>query len=201
MKILIIVEGATEKAFRTTLGEYLKGHLAGNMPRMNFHSYDKRIPKGDKLKRVVINYLSEGYDAIIALTDVYTGTQPPDFVDATDAKAKMRQWVGAEARFFPHAAQYDFEAWLLPYWDVMKRKSGSNMSKPSSNPELVNHIKPPSKWIEELFRTGAKRSYSKTRDGKAILLDADLSVAISQCAELKALVNTILSLCGAAKIP
>jgi len=37
-------------------------------------------------------------------------------------------------------------------------------------------------------------------DGR-ILRDNDLSVAIAQCSELKALVNTILSLCGGEIIP
>jgi len=50
---------------------------------------------------------------------------------------------------------------------------------------------------KEIFETGQSRdSYVKPRDAGRILRDNDLSVAISQCAELKALVNTILRLCG-----
>jgi len=52
-------------------------------------------------------------DAVIALTDVYTGTG--DFRDAEDAKTKMWEWVGENTKFFPHAAQYEFEAWLIPF--------------------------------------------------------------------------------------
>lgn len=58
MRIAIIVEGKTEKAFDSSLKEFLKGRLAA------------------------------------------------------DAKQKMREWVGTEPRFFPHAACHDFEAWL-----------------------------------------------------------------------------------------
>jgi hypothetical protein len=57
---------------------------------------------------------------VIALTDVYTGTQPHEFQNAEDAKKKMRQWVGDEPRFHPHAAQYDFEAWLLLYFELVR---------------------------------------------------------------------------------
>jgi hypothetical protein len=83
--------------------------------------YNGRIPKEDKLRRVVENLLQgvQPAEAVIALTDIYTGTR--DFEDAADAKSKMRQWVGPNPLFHPHAAQYDFEAWLLPYWtDIQK---------------------------------------------------------------------------------
>jgi len=93
------------------------------------------------------------HDAVIALTDVYTGGA--DFDSASTAKKKMRQWVGDESRFHPHAAQHDFEAWLLPYWADIQRLSGSNRAAPVGDPEQVNHHKPPAHRIAEVFRTGA----------------------------------------------
>ena len=109
MKIAILVEGKTEKAFKAHLRKYLETHLKGSMPKLVFYPYDGRIPKNDKLRRIVEKLLSGQYpyDHVIALTDVYTGTNPPDFLDAADAKAKMRDWIGAEARFHPHVAQHD----------------------------------------------------------------------------------------------
>ena len=67
---------------------------------------------------------------MIALTDVYTGSTPPEFQTATDAKDGMRDWVGAEERFHPHVALHDFEAWLLPYWEKIQRITGSNRKPP-----------------------------------------------------------------------
>jgi hypothetical protein len=58
MKIALIVEGKTEKAFLPTLREFLQGRLAGDMPRLDVFPYDGRIPKGDKLKRVVEKLLA-----------------------------------------------------------------------------------------------------------------------------------------------
>jgi len=201
MRIAIMIEGKTEKVFLPTLRNYLEKYLSERMPRLDLVPYDGRIPKGDKLQRDVQRLLSVrhcGADAVIALTDVYTGGQQPDFSDAAEAKAKMRHWVGEEPRFFPHAAQFDFEAWLLPYWGELQQLAGHNMAAPGSDPEKVNHMNPPSKRIHELFRRGSKgRSYVKVRDAGRILRDVDLSVAIEQCKELKALVNTILSLSGA----
>lgn len=204
MKIALIVEGKTERAFLPFLRIFLKSRLADSMPRLDPLPYDGRIPTGDKLRRVVINLLSgrSPADRVLALTDVYTGSQPPDFTTAADAKLKMRQWVGGEPRFHPHAAQHDFEAWLLPYWSTIQRLAGHNRACPPGNPEDVNHNSPPAHRISEIFEIGRCRdSYVKPRDAPRILRENDLSVAIAACSELKSLVNTILQACGGAVIP
>jgi hypothetical protein len=168
------------------------------MPRLVPHKYDGRIPKQEKLKRVVEALLrgpAPLADHVIALTDVYTGSN--DFNDATDAKNKMRAWVGIEHRFHPHAAQYDFEAWLLPYWPEIQRIAKYNRTAPAGTPKRVNHNHPPSYHIRDIFRTGkGPRDYVKTRDAKRILEGKDLTVAVTLCPELRAFVNTILNLCG-----
>ena len=203
MKIALIVEGKTEKAFVPKLRDYLKNHLSGKMPKLDILPYDGRIPKGERLKNDVHRLLSgkNAADHVIALTDVYTGSAPRDFRDAEEARKKMSAWVGDEPRFHPHAAQHDFEAWLLPYWTTIQKLACHNKAAPPGNPESVNHNKPPSFYIKELFETGAStRSYIKTRDAARILHKNDLSEAIKQCAELKALVNTIIDLCGGEKV-
>jgi len=204
MKIALIVEGKTEKAFLPCLREFLHNRLAGAMPKLDPFPCDGRIPKEDKLKRVVEKLLGgrNPADHVIALTDVYTGTTPPDFLDAQDAKNKMRQWVGGEPRFHPHAAQYDFEAWLLPYWPTIQRLAKHTKAAPGGNPETVNHQNPPAYRIKEIFEIGNCRdSYVKSRDAARILRENDLTVAIDQCSELKAMINTILSLSGGSVIP
>lgn len=199
MKITIMVEGKTEKAFKSYLLDFLEHRLSGRMPAMDFLPYHGRIPTANKLKRVVENLFKgrNPADYVIALTDVYTGTQPPEFLDAEDAKRKMRQWVGEEPRFYPHAAQHDFEAWLLPYWPKIQKLAGHNKTAPSGNPEKVNHGNPPAYRIIEIFRIGAcNHVYVKTRDAASILRGNDLMVAINQCVELKAFINTILHVSG-----
>lgn len=205
MKITIIVEGRTETAFKRHLVKYLKNKLEGRMPKLDFHKYDGRIPTKDKLRRVVSRLLSSGKnpsDHVIALTDVYTGQGPYCFNDASDAKKKMREWVGPEDKFSPHAAQYDFEAWLLPYWPDIQRLAGHNGAAPGGNPETINHLKPPSYHIKEIFRIGrCREDYSKPRDAGRILEDNDLTAAINQCSELKSFINTIISICGGTPVP
>ena len=204
MKIVILVEGKTEMAFKDHLRSFLEARLQGAMPKLVFQPYHGRIPTNDKLKRIVSNRLSgkNPADHVIALTDVYTGTTPPVFLDAADAKVKMSDWVGSEERFHPHVAQHDFEAWLLPFWSTIQKLARHKKTAPNGAPETVNHNNPPSCHIKEIFEIGQGRdSYSKPRDAKRILKDSDLPIAIEQCPELKSFINTILDICGGAKIP
>jgi hypothetical protein len=204
MKITIIVEGRTEKVFIPQLRSFLVTRLSGRMPTIHPNVYNGRIPKKNKLKKVVENqfYGKASSDHVIALTDVYTGTNPPEFKDADDARSQMRAWVGSDQRFHPHAAQFEFEAWLLPYWNRIQQLAHHNQATPSGNPESINHNNPPARRIADIFsRGGCRNHYSKTRDAPRILQGQDLSVSINQCPELKELVNTILSVCGGQRIP
>ncbi|HXB74503.1 MAG TPA: DUF4276 family protein [Candidatus Acidoferrales bacterium] len=199
MKISIMVEGRTERAFLPYLRGFLGLKLNKRMPNIDPFPYDGRIPKEDKLRRAVEGLLRNGKppsDAVIALTDVYTGTS--DFIDAADARRKMREWVGKNPKFHPHAAQHDFEAWLLPFWSEIQALAGNKKAAPTGPPESVNHTRPPSYHIREIFRIGTcPRDYSKTRDVARILRGKDLTVAANKCPELKAFLNTILTLSGA----
>jgi hypothetical protein len=69
MKIAILVEGATEVAFREKLREFLQSRLEQKMPRLDFKPQHGRVPKEEKLKGIVEKLLdNDGYDAVIALT-------------------------------------------------------------------------------------------------------------------------------------
>lgn len=199
MRIALLVEGRTERAFLPHLRAFLEPRLRGRMPRIDPIPFDGRLPTGAKLRRIVDNALKDrprAADIVIALTDVYTGTR--EFTDAADAKAKMRQWVGLEPRFFPHAAQHDFEAWLLPFWSAITRLAGSNATAPGPEAERVDHDKPPAHLLAEVFRTGTVgRRYVKPRDAGRILKDQDLAIAAQACPELQFFIDTILVQCGA----
>jgi hypothetical protein len=195
VKIAILIEGKTEEVFLPALRQFLGKRLSGRMPKLVPHRSNGRVEKGDALRRIVEKHLHTGADAVIALTDVYTGGI--DFVDAADAKRKMRKWVGPNERFYAHAAQYEFEAWLLPYWETIRRLARSDIGAPTGKPESVNHNRPPSQWIGDAFEPGKSgRSYSKARDAVRILRDKDLTIAANACPELKTFFNTILQLCA-----
>jgi hypothetical protein len=195
MKISLIVEGSTEKVFIPKLREYLQPLLLGHMPNLHPVPQKGRIPTGDKLDRLVNNLLRLGKaDHVIALTDVY-----PDYINAGDAKARLRQSVNDQERFHPHAAQYEFEAWLLPYWTRIQELARHNQSAPGGDPEKVNHLNSPSNRIKEIINR-SRYDYVKTRDASRILEGQDLALAVNRCSELKALVNSILEICGGESI-
>jgi hypothetical protein len=59
------------------------------------------------------------------------------------------------------------------------------------------HNNPPSHRIREIFQIGQCRdNYVKPRDAARILRENDLKLAIADCPEVKALVNTILRASG-----
>lgn len=206
MRIAMMVEGKSERALIPKLREFISRHLhkmpncKGQMPKLDPVPFNGRIPKGGELRKQVDALLSgkSPADHVIALTDVYTGTK--DFATADDAKKKMRDWVGKNDRFHPHAALHDFEAWLIPFWDTIVQQAKGNKQKPTTPPESINHQKPPSKVINEVFLTGERKTrYIKTVDGPKILKKHGLEEAASECPELKALLNTILKLGGASQ--
>ena len=201
MKISLIVEGQTEKAFVPTLRDFLRPLIPRETP-FTLHSVPQngRIPHDAKLDRIVERLLHSGRnpaDYVIALTDVY-----PDYSNAAEAKAVLSQSVNNPACFYAHAAQYEFETWLLPYWSRIQELSGHNQSLPGNNPEIVNNNNTPSNRIKDAYRLGQKRyNYKKPVDAAKILQGQDLMIAIQQCPELKSLVNTILGICGGQTIP
>ncbi len=68
-KIAILVERATEDAFKKKLCEFLQSRLE-QMPKLRFIRQDGSIPQEGKLKKIVENLLdNDGCDAVIALTD------------------------------------------------------------------------------------------------------------------------------------
>jgi hypothetical protein len=60
VRIAVLVEGKTERAFKPYLLKYLQTRLAGRMPTLDFVPYDGRIPTGEKLRRDVAKLLTSG---------------------------------------------------------------------------------------------------------------------------------------------
>lgn len=103
-------------------------------------------------------------------------------------------------RISPNSSRPKFEAWLLPYWKTIQALAKHNRSAPSGLPESVNHQKPPSSRIKEIFQLGGRQDDNKPIHGKRILKDNDLMIAIQACPEMKAFVSQIIALCDKSQI-
>ena len=199
MIIVLLVEGKTE----TTLKEVLKKFLDDQATRegrprvkVNTKPLDTRLLNPERVRdQVALSLRDQEVVCVVGLVDVY-----PRFRSAQEAKEFLRQAVGGQQRFHAHAAQFEVEAWLLPFWQDICHRLGVQRKPPRANPEQVNLQKPPSRHLSELYRL-ASRTYDKPRDAKAILQGKDLTVVASQCPEFRALLNTLLTCAGLATLP
>jgi len=191
--IVLIVEGETEAAVRPVLKAFLDERCeAEGKPKVRLDPKRLRAMRNETKLRAVARDALKDSDVccLVGLVDVY-----PDFADASDAKRHLRSGLPEDPRCHAHAAQYEFEAWLLPFWDDICRNLRLQAQRPGGDPEEVDLTKPPSHRLKELYRK-AGFDYHKPRDALAILSRNKLGVAAHQCPELKALLETLLKCAG-----
>ena len=193
MTVVLLVEGSTEK----TLTDKLKEHLdqraeSRGLPRVALRAVKiKSIEPHALGQQIRLQLQTQNTTDVVGLIDVF-----PHFTDALAAKTFLREAAeraGVNQHFYPHAAQYDVEAWLLPYWNDICRRIGVKQGPPGGNPEMVDSVRPPSYRLKELYQR-VERRYVKTIEMPAILKGKDLSIAADVCAELKGLLNTLFLL-------
>jgi len=66
------------------------------------------------------------------------------YIDAGDVKKKMQEWAGNNPKFYPHAAQYGFEACLIPFWHEIQRIADTAFRSRGASPEKIDHDNLPS---------------------------------------------------------
>ena len=189
---MLLVEGQTETALKRVLKCFLDRRAAAEgRPNVALRTKDIMTLNEGKLRgRIRLELRDPRVTAVVGLVDVY-----PNFASADAAKEYLRRAAGDERRFYAHAAQYEVEAWLLPYWEAICKRVGVHHTSPGLHPEQVDLHRPPSQHLAELYRLARPpRKYVKTIEMSAILRDKDLTVAANQCPEFKALLNTLLAL-------
>ena len=195
MTVVLLVEGETERSLTNKIREFLNSRSqAHGQPRVSLKTRKiKSINPHSLGRQIKLETQSRGVTSVVGLIDVF-----PNHKNAVGAKNFLRRTAknaGVTDDFYAHAAQFDVEAWLLPYWDDICNRIGVNQSPPGANPESVNIIKPPSYRLKELYRRAKpSRKYKKTLEMPAILRNKDLTIAANACPELKSLLNTLLKL-------
>lgn len=199
-----IAEGPTEAAAREALKRFLDDRcFQGGRPRVGLKpiQFGSKMLREDKLRRPV-QWNLEDVQAlgVVALIDVRSELRGRQFADAAEAIAYLSQAAPGDPRYRAHAAQFDFEAWLLPYWQDICRRLQIKPKAPAGQPEQVNHQKPPSKRLDEIYRI-AGRKYNKPIEAPRILQGKDLTVSAAQCPQFKAFLNSLLDLGGCPRLP
>lgn len=200
MTIVLLMEGDTEAALKTHLKAFLD-HRAAREGKPAVRLKTKPVvgrSKGTFHKRVRLELDEPGVRAVVALVDVY-----PDHRNAAEAKQKLCEKAGSPPNFYAHAAQYDVEAWLLPFWNDICDDLNVAQGPPGAHPEEVDADRPPSKRLRELYGRAKqpKRSYSKVTEMRRLLEGKDLTVIASQCSEFKLFLNTLLTLSDLSPLP
>ncbi len=192
MKVILLTEGQTETALKEHLKRFLDGRAeAEKRPKLSLVTKNIITLDEHRLRRRIQLELGQpDVAAVVGLVDVY-----PYFRSADEAKQFLRRVAEHNERFHAHAAQYEVEAWLLPYWEHICRRLGVRRAAPSAQPERVDLDRPPSHHLTELYRQAKPpRKYNKTLEMAALLRGQDLAIAAGQCPEFKALLNTLLAL-------
>jgi len=199
LTIVLLVEGKTEVALRDALKSFMDARATqeGKLRvRLTTKPLDTSLLNPARVRdQIAMSVRDREVACVIGLLDVY-----PRFQSAHEAKAFLLRAAGEEPRFHAHAAQYEVEAWLLPFWDKICQKLRVQRQPPGGNPEEVDLQTPPSRHLSNLYRM-AKRTYDKPRDVLAVLHDKDLTVIANQCPEFKALLNTLLLCAGLSILP
>ncbi len=195
MKIVVLCEGKTEQALREQLREFVHSRLSGKEKV----GVDTRSLAGPILRKKLATLVRRTLDkndtiGVVALTDVY-----PNFTDGAEAKQALRRWAGdagKDPRFRAHAAQFEIEAWIIPFWDEIVSHLGVRAAVPGANPEQINTQRPPSHHLKRLYKR-ARQVYEKVLDGPKWLTAERLATAAKRCPELKLFLNSLLESAGA----
>jgi hypothetical protein len=203
-RVLVIYEGATERAFHRILQEDLRRRYDREniTDRVGFTSraWLDELKDDRKLCRRVHRTLDvDGCAAIVAVVDLF-----PRFTrqgcSSQQAREHLERQVSRPNEFFAHVACHDFEAWLLPFWlKILRRIRCQDKKRPGAEPEKVNGTTPPSYHLKQLYRTSgnpAIQQYEKVTETQAILAGESLETIAAECPEFKAFLNTILKLAG-----
>lgn len=197
MKIIILAEGDTEKAFRGRLKRFLDQHCEdAGQPKIGLQIKPGTISQGEVVRRTEEYLRDTDVCCVVVLSEMY-----PTFNGRTalQAKREMQRWV-SDSKFHAHVARHDFEAWLLVAWKEIVRRAGYSSKHPwGAHPEEIDGNHPPAHRLSQLFEA-KKRKYKKTVDGKAIMDVLDLEEAARKCPELKNFLNTLLKCAGLSAI-
>lgn len=197
LKIVLLVEGDTEQALKEHLKRFLDERAAlAQKPKISLQTRALRMDDRDIEKRVQLELQGKDTLAVVALVDVY-----PYHKSAEEAKTKLIRAARNHPKFYAHVARHDVEAWLLPFWDEICRRTGVREKAPGVHPEEVDGEDPPAKRLKALYdRAKPPRRYIKPVEMNAILRGKDLTVIATSCPEFRAFLNTLLRLAGLSEI-
>ena len=198
MKIVVLCEGSSEAILKSSFREFVQSRSSGG-ERIGLDTL--KLPGTkiiSRLQRMTsLTLKREDVVGVVALIDVY-----PNHEDAEEAKQALYTIakVGkSETRFRAHAALWELEAWLLPFWEEIADWLKVAAKRPGPHPEKINGQNPPSKRLKELYRRGGKE-YHKVADARKWLTVDRLEEAAEDCPQLRDFLDSLLEFAGAKRL-
>ncbi|AKT38479.1 DUF4276 family protein [Chondromyces crocatus] len=200
MKVVLFVEGTTEKA----LPAFFKKWLDPRLPRPigfkvvrfeGWAEYDREIERkvelnlsGKKAADVVLG---------LGLLDLYGPTIYPRGLATADerydwGKAHFEKRVD-HPRFRQHFAAHETEAWLLSDPSILPPAVANALPGRCAQPETVNFDEPPAKLLERLYREKLRRGYKKVIDGMNLFAALSPDTAHARCPRFRAMLDEMLA--------
>ena len=201
MKLLLFVEGDTERALRKFFRRWLDDRLSERVG-IKIVQFEGWRDYDDEIARKVSLQLSDESETdvigAIGLLDLYGPTfYPRDKVGVADrytwAKSYLEKKVD-HPRFRQHFAVHETEAWLLANPENLPDPVRKALPGRCSRPEEVNFDEPPAKLLDRLYRAKLRKHYKKVIDGAKLFEALEPSRAAQKCPYLRALLDDMLSL-------
>ncbi len=198
MTVALIVEGDLEEdvllpLLRRALPELGQHRLLRPLNAQGWANLRKDLPK--MVRRVVE---VDGADVVFSLCDLYQGDWCfPHGCDSAEKRADYLKCYLADlvpqelrAKFRPHLAVHDIEAWLLADRDLLRKY---DINPPAGDPEALDFGEQshPKARLKELWRVAKKRGYRKVTDGVRLFGQVSVQVVAEKCRYFRELVEDL----------
>ena len=196
MRILLYVEGDTEKSLPAFISRWLAPKIQDNVQirPVNFHGVGNY--KNEFARRALRDLRSPEIIGIVGVIDFYGSglAYPNGSFDEKCAWAKRQLEAEVNSqRFRQHFAVHETEAWLLSAPGIFPAAIRPGLPK-NRNPETVNTHHPPSKHLKRLYRTQLNHTYGKAVEGAHLFSQLDPDTAYESCAHLRYLLDDVRAL-------
>lgn len=202
MKLVLFVEGYTEKALPNFFKRWLDPQLAQpiGIKVVRFEGWRNYVD--EIAKKVELNLSGKsGADVVgaIGLLDLYGPTFYPAHLVAEERYAWAKDYLESKVGhplFRQHFAVHETEAWLLAEPALLPRAVSAALPGRCAKPETVNFNEPPGKLLERLYREKLQRNYKKVTDGANFFQKLSPDAARAKCPYLGQLLADMHALAG-----
>ena len=199
MRLVLLVEGPTEKAVAAFLKRWLDARVDPKIGIQTSKPAGGGCRLVDDMPKKANLYLSDPKASdligVVGLLDLYGLAHSPGL---TSVAERLDWWTGEiekrvnHPRFRVFFAVHEIEAWLLSEPAIFPRDVRTELPKEIKDPERVDFEEPPAKLLQRVYRKVTGREYKKVTQGTELFRKLDPDVACAKCPQLRKMLNHIL---------